>query len=379
MRFHTRGRGAVGGRHRGRLAGHLPDNARQAHGLRRRRVLPDGAATLPRTPNATTAFRCTRTASAWRARSKPSSTVTADEATGVQRGFFAAVDAPPNPAAYTGLRPSGGPAGETSQPGAGSTAHRAALRPSGDRRRSACSRESSVHRSSRRWSNRSVAPTSESCRSRTEFFGGNTGVTGLMTGEDVSRVLAARTGRSSVSAARRVPVRRRTVPRRCRLGDLPRPVEVDRHRRHRAPCGARPHPNQSDNSEPDMTTTTHIPEDLLDLDPEAISDLAAGRSPTIPPPICRPSSSSVDQMSARARSSTGSSAASRRSSRIGRASPATARSSKPSGSTSRSCVVDTGGWMPGGDALDVKVSRQVEAAVKEADVVLFVIDASVSV
>ena len=40
-------------------------------------------------------------------------------------------------------------------------------------------------------------------------------------------------------------------------------------------------------------------------------------------------------------------------------------------------VVDTGGWMPGGDALDAKVSRQVEAAVKGADVVLFVVDASV--
>jgi GTP-binding protein len=40
-------------------------------------------------------------------------------------------------------------------------------------------------------------------------------------------------------------------------------------------------------------------------------------------------------------------------------------------------VVDTGGWMPGGDELDVKVSRQVEAAVKDADVVLFVVDASV--
>ncbi len=40
-------------------------------------------------------------------------------------------------------------------------------------------------------------------------------------------------------------------------------------------------------------------------------------------------------------------------------------------------VVDTGGWMPGGDELDVKVSRQVEAAVAEADVVLFVLDASV--
>lgn len=40
-------------------------------------------------------------------------------------------------------------------------------------------------------------------------------------------------------------------------------------------------------------------------------------------------------------------------------------------------VVDTGGWMPGGDVLDTKISRQVEAAVKDADVVLFVVDASV--
>lgn len=40
-------------------------------------------------------------------------------------------------------------------------------------------------------------------------------------------------------------------------------------------------------------------------------------------------------------------------------------------------VVDTGGWMPGGDALEEKVSRQVEEAVREADVVLFVCDASV--
>jgi GTP-binding protein len=40
-------------------------------------------------------------------------------------------------------------------------------------------------------------------------------------------------------------------------------------------------------------------------------------------------------------------------------------------------VVDTGGWMPGGDELETKVSRQVEAAVREADVVLFVVDASV--
>ena len=40
-------------------------------------------------------------------------------------------------------------------------------------------------------------------------------------------------------------------------------------------------------------------------------------------------------------------------------------------------LVDTGGWLPGGSELDEKVSRQVEAAVKAADVVLFVVDASV--
>ncbi|MEQ1704206.1 MAG: GTPase, partial [Ilumatobacteraceae bacterium] len=40
-------------------------------------------------------------------------------------------------------------------------------------------------------------------------------------------------------------------------------------------------------------------------------------------------------------------------------------------------LVDTGGWLPGGSELDEKVSRQVEAAVQTADVVLFVVDASV--
>ncbi|MBT6944107.1 MAG: GTP-binding protein, partial [Actinobacteria bacterium] len=42
-------------------------------------------------------------------------------------------------------------------------------------------------------------------------------------------------------------------------------------------------------------------------------------------------------------------------------------------------LVDTGGWMVGGDALDDKVSRQSEAAIEAADVVLFVVDATVGV
>ncbi|HRE01306.1 MAG TPA: 50S ribosome-binding GTPase, partial [Ilumatobacteraceae bacterium] len=42
-------------------------------------------------------------------------------------------------------------------------------------------------------------------------------------------------------------------------------------------------------------------------------------------------------------------------------------------------LVDTGGWLPRGSDLDAKVSRQVEAAVRGADLVLFVTDASVGV
>ena len=42
-------------------------------------------------------------------------------------------------------------------------------------------------------------------------------------------------------------------------------------------------------------------------------------------------------------------------------------------------LVDTGGWIPGGDVLEDKVSRQVEAAVRQADIILFIVDASVGI
>lgn len=42
-------------------------------------------------------------------------------------------------------------------------------------------------------------------------------------------------------------------------------------------------------------------------------------------------------------------------------------------------LVDTGGWMAGGSELDRKVSAQSERAIREADVVLFVVDATVGV
>ena len=42
-------------------------------------------------------------------------------------------------------------------------------------------------------------------------------------------------------------------------------------------------------------------------------------------------------------------------------------------------IIDTGGWLPQGSELDDKVSRQVESAVAEADLILFLVDASVGV
>ena len=40
-------------------------------------------------------------------------------------------------------------------------------------------------------------------------------------------------------------------------------------------------------------------------------------------------------------------------------------------------IVDTGGWLPSGSELDDKVSRQVEEAVRSADLVIFMVDASI--
>jgi len=42
-------------------------------------------------------------------------------------------------------------------------------------------------------------------------------------------------------------------------------------------------------------------------------------------------------------------------------------------------LIDTGGWITGGDALDDKVSRQSEQAMSEADVILFVLDSTVGI
>ncbi|MTB08116.1 MAG: GTP-binding protein, partial [Actinobacteria bacterium] len=45
----------------------------------------------------------------------------------------------------------------------------------------------------------------------------------------------------------------------------------------------------------------------------------------------------------------------------------------------RFLVIDTGGWLPTGGELEAKISRQVEAAVRDSDLVLFVVDASTGI
>ncbi len=103
-----------------------------------------------------------------------------DDVTGVRRGFFAAVDAPPNPAAYTGLR------SRTS----GTSPVALSLRPR---------RAAPVGVLTGELGAPIITPLIESLQRRdvrviavrNDFFGGNTGVTGLLTGEDVARTLAA--------------------------------------------------------------------------------------------------------------------------------------------------------------------------------------------
>ncbi len=120
-------------------------------------------------------------------------------ATGVRRGFFAAVDAagsvpplPPNPAAYTGLRVcSAEPAparaaAQTQRAGAAAVS----LRPR---------RGAPVGVLTGELGARVITPLVAGVGRDdvrvipvvNEFFGGNTGVTGLMTGADLDRVLAA--------------------------------------------------------------------------------------------------------------------------------------------------------------------------------------------
>jgi putative radical SAM enzyme (TIGR03279 family) len=107
------------------------------------------------------------------------------EPTGPRSGFFAAVDLPANPAAYTGLRPTSVAPASTmdgTQP--------VRLRPRSQARIGILTGELGA---------RVLAPLIAELKREdvrviavhNEFFGGNTAVTGLMTGADLTRVLAA--------------------------------------------------------------------------------------------------------------------------------------------------------------------------------------------
>ncbi len=134
--------------------------------------------------------------------------------TGPQAGFFAAVDAPPNPAAYTGLR----------SRACGSDA--APLRLS-------ARRNAPIGILTGEFGARVISPLVHDLHRpdvriipvTNEFFGGNTAVTGLMVGHDLQRVLAAEPAGH-----------RYLLPDVClsegrfldgtTIDDLPRPVEV---------------------------------------------------------------------------------------------------------------------------------------------------------
>ncbi len=117
--------------------------------------------------------------------------------TGVQRGFFASADAPPNPASYTALHSTVGARGQaprTNSSPSGTGANVETVPVMLTPRRSApigvltgelgAPIITPLVASLGRNDIRILTVTND-------FFGGNTGVTGLMTGEDVSRVLTA--------------------------------------------------------------------------------------------------------------------------------------------------------------------------------------------
>jgi NifB/MoaA-like Fe-S oxidoreductase len=103
----------------------------------------------------------------------------AQMSTGPQAGFFAAVDAPPNPAAYTGLR--------SRTCGTDEAPLRLSAR-----------RDAPIGILTGEFGARVIAPLIDQLQRSdvrvipvaNEFFGGNTAVTGLMVGPDLQRVLA---------------------------------------------------------------------------------------------------------------------------------------------------------------------------------------------
>ena len=176
-----------------------------------------------------------------------------------------------------------------------------------------------------------------------DFFGGNIGVAGLLTGEDVAR------------ASAEVPdASRCLLPDAClnegrfldglTLADLPRQVEVVPDRGRLAAGRARRHV---------------LPAGLRGMSPMVV---VAGR-----PNVGK--SSLVNRI-------VGTRAA------VVEEEEGVTRDRKVLAAEWAGVpfsVMDTGGWLAGGDALDAKVAAQVERALAEADVVLMVVDVTTGV
>ena len=185
MRPHTRrgGRGGLRGRGQWQAASW---GARPAHGLRRRRVLPDGRAAVPRRRRPTTGSPSTRTGSGWPAPSRPPSAAPGPGPRG-PAGFFAWVDGAPR----DGYRaPTAG--SDSATPGTASGAGR--HRDRRVRRRGA----GPARRRARTAADIRLVPVAN------RFFGGNIAVSGLLTGIDVAEALGDRAGRAPLPAARRL-------------------------------------------------------------------------------------------------------------------------------------------------------------------------------
>ena len=252
-----------------------------------------------RPPRPTRASRCTRTASAWPAPSSSSSPVDADERRSASEpGFFAWVDGAPAegyraPDAGTGPR-SRRRERPTHRIAAGHARGLAADAPVGVL--TGALRRPGARAAGRR---DSAATTCGSSPVENRFFGGNIGVTGLMVGEDLARVLADEPDGH-----------RYLLPDVCLSGagsstaptpdDLPRPVEIV-PTDGAARCGG-----------------------AL----EAVTRASPSRAPARRRHRRPPQRRQVDAAEPR------SSAVARRSSRRSRASPATARRSRPSGRAS---------------------------------------------
>ena len=164
------GRGGGGLRDRRPLAGGLPLGARPAPGLRRRRVLPDGRPPASRRRRPTTASPSTRTGSAWSGPSTEPSGATTPPPRGCGTASSPGSTAPrPRATAPPAWSAAGGAPGADARPVTVLTGTYGAqvLAPL------------------------LAGPDVRILAVENDFFGGNIGVAGLLTGADLARALAA--------------------------------------------------------------------------------------------------------------------------------------------------------------------------------------------